>query len=449
MFSYSQVSEYVVNNIYLSGNHITKEKIVLRELTFSPGDTISCNDLEDRIMHSRENILNTSLFNYATITAKTVDTSFLDISISVEERWYTWPAPILKYEDRNFSAWLKSGDLSKSKYGLSLQKFNCFGRRESLKFTLLLGYVKQFAVSYRNIAIGGERKHFIGGEIEFTTQNEIITETRNNEPMTFKNSLHSVFEQRKYTINYMFRPYIYEIHNLYLNYLEYNIADTIIKINPDYLGKGQNHMECFTLDYVYTNDRRDSKAYPLKGSYFELLVGETMSLPATKNPFISTVILPNFFKFFPIGKNLYYAGGISLKLSYSNNYSYLYSKSLGYIYNMHGFEYNTIEGQHFIVLKNLLKFTVLKPRVSVISFIPLQKFNKIHYGIYFNLFTDCGYVSNKYATPDNTYANKFLFSTGAGLDLVTYYDRTLRAEYSINGFGQGGFYLNLTAPINK
>jgi hypothetical protein len=44
--------------------------------------------------------------------------------------------------------------------------------------------------------------------------------------------------------------------------------------------------------------------------------------------------------------------------------------------------------------------------------------------------------------------NRFLFSAGAGFDLVTYYDRTFRLEYSVNGFGKGGLYLHLTAPIN-
>jgi hypothetical protein len=206
-------------------------------------------------------------------------------------------------------------------------------------------------------------------------------------------------------------------------------------------------MEFLTFDYVYSNDKRDIKAYPFKGSYFELLIGQTISVPFSKNSFLSTQIVPGFYKYFEINKNIYYAAGFNLKLSYNSTYSYLYSKGLGYKFNLHGFEYNTIEGQHFIIFRNLLKFAVLKPRISEISFIPLKKFNKIHYALYFNVYADFGYVANKYRTPDNSYANKFLYSGGAGLDLVTYYDRTLRVEYSINGFGKAGFYFHLSAPI--
>jgi outer membrane protein assembly factor BamA len=447
--SLSQKNELIINNIHITGNRTTKDYIILRELTFKKGDTISAINLEQHIIRSRENVLNTSLFNYVTVTTENTGSNALDMNIHVEERWYTWPSVILKYDDRNFSAWLKSKDLSRSKYGFSIDRFNCFGRKETLKFSILFGYAKQVSVSYKNIAIDKNRKHLIGGEIEITKQDEIIFKTAYNEPLAFRNSFSPVFGKNKYTLNYIYRPYINDLHNFYLNYLGYSVADTIIKLNPDYLINNKNHLECITFDYVYSKDKRDIKAYPLKGSYFELLVGQTVSLPFSKASFLSTVFIPSFYKYIEINKRFYYVTGINLKLSYNNNYSYLYSKSIGYIYNMHGFEYNTIEGQHFIIIKNLFKTAVMKPRISEISFIPIHKFNKIHYALYFNVFTDCGYVADKYGSPDNSFANKFLISGGAGFDIVTYYDRTFRAEYSINGFGIGGFYFHLTAPINK
>lgn len=447
--SFPQDIKLIINDIHITGNKKTKKNIILRELTFSKGDTISGDELEIQMIRSRENILNTSLFNYVTINKTIINSEKSDINVIVEERWYTWPSVILNYDDRNFSAWLKAKDLSRSKYGFSVEKYNCFGRRESLKISLLFGFAKQFSVSYRNIALDKNRKHFIGGDIEISHPDEIIFKTEYNEPLIYKNGFHSVFERKKYTLNYLYRPYINNFHNFYLNYFEYNVSDTVVRLNPDFLLKDKNSMKCFTLDYVYTIDKRDIKAYPLQGSCFEILIGQTVSVPFSKTLFSSTVIIPSFYKYYAISKNVYFATGINLKLSYSNRYSYFYSRSLGYIYNLHGFEYNTIEGQHFIVFKNLLKIAVLQPKITEISFIPFTKFNKIHYALYFNIFSDCGYVTDKYKTPDNSYVNRFLISGGAGFDLVTYYDRTIRAEYSVNGFGKSGFYLHLTAPLNK
>jgi outer membrane protein assembly factor BamA len=447
--SLAQENRLIINDIQISGNRRTREDIILRELTFRKGDTIPRSYLEFNINRSRQNILNTSLFNYVTISLDSNSAGSTDVIISVEERWYIWPAVIYKYEDRNFSAWLKAKDLSKSKYGFSLEKINCFGRKENLKISFFFGYATQFRISYKNIALDHDRRHFIGADAEISKQDEMIFNTRNNEPVTFKSYNYPVFEQRKYTLNYTFRPYLNDLHNLYLNYYQYKVADTIIKLNPEYLGNKNNNQECITFDYVYSKDKRDIRAYPLRGSFFEVNVGQTFSMPFTKSSFRSTVIIPNYYKYVEISNRFYYAANVSLKLSYNTANSYFYSKSLGYTYNLHGFEYNTIEGQHFILFRNLIKFAVLKPRISEITFIPLPKFNKIHYAVYLNVFTDCGYVANKYKTTDNNYSNTLISSIGAGVDLVTYYDKTFRAEYSINSFGITGFYFHLNAPLNR
>jgi len=446
--SWPAADKLQIKELVISGNKTTREKIILRELTFKKGDTLTLADFEEEIKKSRENLLNISLFNYVTITYTQTDSESIIADIIVEERWYTWPAPILSYDDRNFSAWLKEGDLSKSKYGISLQQYNCFGRRQTLKVTFLSGYATSFGLSYRNISLDKGRKHMIGLDIETSKQDEIIFGTHNNEPVTFNNNYNQVYKKEKYTINYMYRPAIHDRHNFYLNYFKHDVADTILRLNPDYLLRNKNHLECFTLDYVYTRDFRDLKAYPLRGYMFEMLIGQTFSTPIDGKIFSSTSIVPGFYKYFDLGNNLYYAAGINLKLSYNSMPSYLFSRSLGYIYNIHGFEYNTIEGQNFVILKNLFKVSILQPRVSTFRFIPLKKFNKIHYALYFNIYADCGYVSDKFNSNDNDYVNRFLFSAGAGFDLVTYYDRTFRVEYTVNGFGHGGLYLHLTAPIN-
>ncbi len=439
----------VINDILITGNHTTKEKVILRELNFKKGDTLYIYDLEKSLTLSRENLLNTSLFNYVTISTEKVSEFHLDISISVEERWYTWPSVILKYDDRNFSAWLKAGDLSRSMYGVSLERYNFRGRKENLKMSFLSGYANQFYVSYKNISLDRNRKHFIGADIELSKQDEIIIKTENNEPVTFNNRFRTVYERQKYTLNYLYRPLIHSRHNFFLNFFKYNAADTIIKINPWFLLNGQSKLNCFTFDYLYTYDKRDLKAYPLEGSVFEMLIGHTISSPSSDTKFFSTVIIPTYYRYFALNDRFHYAAGFNLKLSLTNEQSYIYSRSMGYNYNMHGFEYNTIEGQYFLIIKNLFKITLLNPRISELKFIPLKKFNKIHYALYFNVFNDIGYVSDKYRTSDNSYSNKLLVSAGAGLDLVTYYDRTFRFEYSVNGFGKGGFFVHLTAPLNK
>ncbi len=77
-----------------------------------------------------------------------------------------------------------------------------------------------------------------------------------------------------------------------------------------------------------------------------------------------------------------------------------------------------------------------------IGFIGFDKFDKIHYALYTNIFFDMGYVRNKINYEYNSLINKLLFGTGTGLDLGTHYDLVLRLEYTVNRLGKTGFYIH-------
>lgn len=445
----AQDKKYIVSTIIIKGNKVTKNGTITRELSFSEGDSVTIAGAGSKAVQSQENLLNTSLFNYVKVVFTENSSASLIATVEVEERWYIWPRAILKYDDRNLSAWLKEGDISRSLYGITLDKFNCFGRKETMRISYLGGYATQFSFTYRGVALDRKKRHYAGMEIELRRNDEVVAGTNLNEPILFTNEYKTVFERRKYTVNYTFRPEIRKFHNFWINYYDYRLADTVIRLNPWFLYQAKQKAHFLTFDYVYTSDHRDSKAYPLNGSLFETLVSQTISLPASSDTFLSTSFSANYFRYFPVRKNLWFATGINMKLTFNNQRSYLFSRSMGFNYNMHGFEYNTVDGEDMIIVKDLIKFAVINPRVTTLSFIPLSKFNKIHYALYLNLFSDLGYVSDRFPAGNNTYVNSLLASCGAGIDLVTYYDSTLRADFSITRFGKAGFYLNLTAPINN
>ncbi|MBN2520175.1 MAG: hypothetical protein JXB17_06710, partial [Bacteroidales bacterium] len=94
---YLQVSDfYIINNIKLAGNKLTKDKIIYREITFQIGDSIEKNILNQQISKSKENLLNTSLFNFVTFEKINIDSTYINIYVILEERWYIWPNPIFE-----------------------------------------------------------------------------------------------------------------------------------------------------------------------------------------------------------------------------------------------------------------------------------------------------------------------------------------------------------------
>ena len=76
----------VVEGFEILGNKVTKDPIILRELLFGIGDTILKMDLITAFHRSRENLLNTSLFNFVNLDAIHLPGNRIIVEITVTER---------------------------------------------------------------------------------------------------------------------------------------------------------------------------------------------------------------------------------------------------------------------------------------------------------------------------------------------------------------------------
>ena len=101
-----------VKRIVITGNNTTKDKIILRELSFSPGIKIFEKDTLEHKLESENNLFNTSLFNFTKITFKDSLKNWI-VLIELQERWYIWPEIMVKFQERNFAEWWKNKNLSR------------------------------------------------------------------------------------------------------------------------------------------------------------------------------------------------------------------------------------------------------------------------------------------------------------------------------------------------
>ena len=111
---YSQKNN-VVSEIIISGNKITKNDIINRELLFKIDSTYSKIELERKIKLSQQNLKNLNLFNFIEIEKKEKN-NLITIYIKLIERWYIWPYPIFELADRNFNSWIVKNSLSMKSY---------------------------------------------------------------------------------------------------------------------------------------------------------------------------------------------------------------------------------------------------------------------------------------------------------------------------------------------
>ena len=94
-----------------------------------------------------------------------------------------------------------------------------------------------------------------------------------------------------------------------------------------------------------------------------------------------------------------------------------------------------------------MKWEIIKNKEFDINFVKMKQFNKSYYSLYLSIFSDLGYAKNHQNHNDNPLANILLWGKGISIDYLTYYDKLLRIEYSINHLGEKGVFLHLSNPF--
>jgi outer membrane protein assembly factor BamA len=444
----SAVAYKIIRKIDTEGNKITRRAILLRELPFKAGDTIPADIFPQMLERVKENLLNTSLFNIVNVYPKETEHNGVEILVSVTERWYVWPVPIFELVDRNFNEWWLTKNLKRTNYGFYMAWYNFRGRNETLRFIIQEGFTQKYSLLYGVPYLSRRQSGGMTWYVSFSRNREIAYKTSNNTLEYFRDSENFIRRELNFGMRYTVRKGIYNTTNLLAEYRINNISDTISYLNEDYFLGNQTRQKYFRITYFFKSDHRNIQAYPLKGYYYDFEVNK-IGLALTNDDIDIVYITSTFKKYWQLDRRLYFATGLKGKLSGISQQPYFNQRALGYGGDyVRGYEHYVIDGQNFGLLKTNFKVELLPTRYKKFKFIPLEKFNTIHYAFYLNLYADAGYVrDNQYFRENPLLANALHYGGGIGLDYVTYYDRVFRFEYSINKFGERGFFLHFSAPI--
>lgn len=437
------VPYFIITKINIKGNKITKDKIINRELNFNVNDTILSAELNQKLLKAKENLLNTSLFNFVVIDTLTNDKNKLQININLTERWYIWPLPIAELSFRNFNSWIKDKEFSRVNYGFNVLWNNFRGRKENLYFLFRFGYDETYACSWIIPYIDKKQKIGLGFYGGITRNREVAYTSYENKLIYYKNTNNYPYTNYYGTFQISLRNNINITHYLQLQINNYIFNDTLLKLNNNYSFNQKKKISLPAIYYLAKWDFRDSKAYPLKGLYVDLEAKQD-GFEQNKNLFN---INSSYRQYWNLKKNYFLSMGFnssytSQKAPYFLNYPVGYKR-----HNIRGYDYYVINGSMFGIFKSNLKYQLIPQKEYKLNFIPTEKFSRIHYALYFNLFFDAAYVYEKNNLYNDKLINTFLYSNGVGIDFVTYYDKILRIEYSINKKKEAGIFINFIAPI--
>lgn len=442
---FSQAMMLHVRGVSLFGNDITKDFIILRELDLRQGDSIFSEDVASRLLMNRNRVFNTGLFTSVEIVP-VFDSIYVDLKVEVNEKWYIWPFPVLKFADRNFNIWWETKDIGRLNVGLNVHHYNFRGRGEKLRITALWGYTRLIDVDYEIPYINQKKTKGLQFRVGHSSNKEIWYKAEQNRLQFLFDPNQRAIRYSYFELAYLYRPQLYEKHRFSTGLEDIIVSDTVLhpERNPAYLAGNRAQQVSLFFNYTFRWDRRDIAFYPLRGHYLELSLTPRY-LVLSKSVYASFRL--NAEKFFDLNRGFYAGFGLRAKLSAPEDQPYNLYPALGYKFFVRGFEPYVVDGQHYGLLQSSFKYNLWN-KVFTLPWITLKQFKTIPLGIFVGVHADAGYVrSTLFTEPGNDYQNRWLQGFGAGIDFISYYDRVLRVEYSVNGFGLKQVYLHFTAPI--
>jgi len=432
----------LIADIVITGNKRTKPYIIDREIPFKQGDYILKKDLEAKLILAQEQIVNTSLFVAVSVFVASQHGELVFIDVDVKERWYLFPLPFFKLVDRNFNQWWveEKASLSRVNYGLKFMQGNVSGRNDKLNISLVSGYNHEVDVQYEQPFADRALKSGFSVRFLYSEQHEMNYSSSLNKQL-FYSGIGYAQKSIRAEASYLYRPAVKTRHNFHFAYVSQQVADTVLKLNPNYFPNHVTHLTFPEFSYTMQYFNEDNIAYPLQGFAADFSFtqrGYNKAMNMTQFEFHSSYSMP----FIAKTDIQFQAGGI-IRAPFNQPFYNQQLFGYGDIF-LRGLEYYVVDGVAGMLgrvteRKQALSF-VLKPHIRS------KIYNAIPFRVFVKVYGDAGYGYNP--NPGNSMLNNTLLRTwGAGLDIVSIYDAVFKFEYSFNQLGGQALFFHVQADF--
>jgi len=435
----TSISLFTIRNIVIKGNKKTRDHIILREIPFKKGEEYLLQDIVKKFEDARRQLLNTSLFYDVVVALKSFEGYNVDILIEVKERWYVFPVPYLKPIDRNINQWIieQNASLSRVNYGIKVLYNNITGRNDKFKLWLVSGYTKQFSFSYDGLYIDKKLRWGVNTSFAMGKNREVNYNTINNKQVFIKDQNNYIRNFLNANLEITYRRATKTRHRFGIGYTKETVNDTIVALNPAYFKSGYHSIQFPEIYYNLTYLDLDYNPYPTKGYAANVSIGKK-GINSEINLWQLSAKGSGSWHLSPKTYFNLNAFGV-IKLPFKQ--PYFTQRLLGYSdVFMQGYEYYVIDG----VAGGYLKTTLTRELMNLKLRVPVKKGKDpavIPIRIFGKIYGNTGYVYNP-QPGDNSLSNKMLYSGGVGIDILTFYDFTMKFEWTFNQLGQNGLFLH-------
>ncbi len=440
-----------VEEIVVSGNFKTKNDLILREILLSPGNVVSGNTLQDLVEESRELLINTGLFNQVSVAWENTAPGRVRLLVDVREMWYVFPVPVLDLADRNFNIWWVEHrrSLDRITYGLDFTHQNFSGRNDKLSLGFKLGYSQKFEISYRRPYLNASKTLGINAKFQLQRNRELNYRTFENKQSFYRRESDDfVYEQLRIYSIFTYRSKWRSFHDFAFFYNRDLVDDIVIRqLNPDFFPTTLPLYRYFSLSYAYRLDHRDIRSYPMRGFLLTAeLKKDGLGIYGDRD---ALTLRPRYEQYFTLHPKWSIAGMLSGKYSFIRKpQPYNDNRAIGFREDfMRGYEYYLVDGLDMFLWKTSLRREIIQRNWYLGKWMPLQSLRTMPMKCYLSLNQDLGYVNDPFSGINNDFSGRLLWGRGLGLDMVFFYDKVFRIEYSFNHLMENGLFLRFSSGI--
>lgn len=433
--------KYRVASIRIIGIKHTKISIVERELLFHIGDSLNQTDIEKQLNESRFLLQNTNLFSEVELHADLDSFGAWNTHIKLREKLFIYPLPKFYLLDRNFNEWWYTfdADLNRIIYGIQWTHLNLTGRADPLTIRIYNGFTRTLSISYAQPNIDKKMKWGLAFGAGFTENRVLSYKTGTDNRLQQLQSTESLRETFAASATLRHRNQLYNRSSLTLQLSHVKISDQVSDtlFNPNYLNSKGNALWFPDISYSWQHLHVDNINFPLLGNAYGF--GISKRGIGWKGNLNMLSLDANWKYYVPLKKQFFLQLQTAGQIKLPFKQAYMNQRAFGYgDFYLSGLDRYVIDGVASVLLKTALSkkiwSTQLQPpfRSHKIPTIPL--------GVYLRMFTHHGY---SYLPDGNQYLmnNRWLYTAGIGLDLISLYDMRFGLDYSFNQFGEKGLFL--------
>ncbi len=410
-------SSYVLDKIFVEGNKTTKTYVILRELPFKTGDTVTTKELE----YGRERIYNTGLFAKVLMQPEPVSRTHMNLLIYVQEIWYIWPYPVLGFRDK---------DLKRFYGGAGVVDLNFQGRDQNLAGMFALGYDPFAAVKFSDPYFGPNKNYILSLDASYSHGRNFGVQ-----PGNASGEFNDTFGEMQIEAGRRFGIYSTLALGASYNYVRTDNPDADLVLSPT----GKDVFASLELSYTY--DSRNLRSYATNGAF----VGISLEKHGLGESIVNFGRLAvDARDFLPLSSMFILATRVHANLAEGPRIPPYNHVFIGYSERIRGMFSTVSEGESIVGANMELRIPIIKQMYLEIPNFPLKQYISNRIALYWDFFVDAGETTGKHL---HIKINDALYGYGGGLSLVLPYDAVIQADYARGSDRQWQFVLYFGTSI--